>query len=133
MTSFADRARDRYAPPKGAYRIEIARMWAGTVGAGKQKVTAGLTILDGPERGNEFTHWMDLEGGYSFAEQALTMYGLPQSVLEADDDLDRLNRDLQQLVGVEAWVTVTYRDGFTTPNVTVDGAQTRIADVTPAD
>jgi len=139
MTSFADRGRgaDGYQPPKGNYRVTIRRAWAGYNNGGKEKATIGLEIMDGAERGNEFVHWMDLEGGYNFAERSLTMYGLPISVLEVDDDnlersqaLERLKRDLQQLIGVVAWVTVSYNDrGY---NVTVDSAQTQISDVTPA-
>ena len=130
MPSFADRrGSDSYQPPKGNYRIRVVRMWAGVVNA-KDKVTAGLEILDGDERGKEFVHWMDLGGGYDFAERALTMYGLPVAVLEADDDLERLKRDLQALIGTVAWVTVSYNDrGY---NVSVDGAQTRLSDATPA-
>jgi hypothetical protein len=128
MTSFADRARDRYEPPNGNHRVVINRAWAGRTGAGKEKATIGLEILDGAERGNEFTHWLDLDAGYGFAERALTMYGLPLAVLEADDDLERLSRDLQPLIGTVCWVTVSRNQGGFV-NVTVDGAQTQIADV----
>jgi hypothetical protein len=134
--SFADQwkkagePRDDFDPPNGSYNVKVIDASAFAGRDGREWAKAVLEIVGGEHTGRQFDHFMNLNNdvGLRIAYEALALYGMNGgSTIESLDDLSQAMFDL---IGTNADVTVSHKDGFR--NTNVQGSRTGKSDI-PAD
>ena len=122
---------DEFDPPNGTYRVQVH---AATVFAGKdgrEWCKVNYRILDGEHTGRIFEDFGAAgehnKVGWRITSEKLTMLGLRPPA--PDDELEDVDAALGEIVGVQAEVGVTHKDGF--KNVTVRSSRTGQSDIPP--
>lgn len=126
---------DRYDPPDGTYRCRLVDAGAFTTRtSGRDKVKLVWLILDpGEHHHQRFTDFNDIDEtnptGIRITWEKLLLLGLPSGF--EPDDIEDLDHELFNVIGVEAEVLVAHKDTFLNPVVlrTITGQ----SDVTPSD
>jgi hypothetical protein len=131
--SFGDRLRESangdgdFDPPDGPHQVRIVDGDAFVSEKGNEIAKVTLQVVGGENNGRSFDHIMAFtKQATKWSTESLLAYGVN---LDKIDEFDDLKRELFDLIGNVANVTVRHRNGYL--NVSVQGSRTGESDVTP--
>ena len=113
-----------WSPPPGTHKAVVTEGTAYESKAGEPWAKTTLRYLGDPDDGRQWDHVM----GFRSPQQAkmtaaqLSVYGVPDEVLDNLEDIDDLARHMAELAGIEIEVTCKSRN----PNDPSDGVWTNI-------